>query len=110
LNFPAAISCKTVVVHHTPTGGSSVVVAISVPWPYGYGLRPYGVDRPSLSWLRVGVHERAKIDNSGEGVGYFNMVSYGTTLFKALGIVINFFNQEKSELYVELIVCTGSLN
>jgi hypothetical protein len=28
---------------------------------------------------------------TGEGVGYFNMGSYGTTLFKALGIVINFF-------------------
>ena len=51
------------------------------------------------------------IDNSGEGVGYFNMGSYGTTLFKALEIVINFFfYQEKSELYVEFIVCTSSLN
>ncbi len=29
------------------------------------------------------------IDNSDEGVGYFNMGSYGTTLFKALAIVIN---------------------
>ena len=34
----------------------------------------------------------------------------GTTLFKALAIVINFFNLEKSELYVELIVCSSSLN
>ena len=39
---------REVVVHHTPLG-SSVVVAISVPLPYG--LRPYGVDRPPLSWL-----------------------------------------------------------
>ena len=39
------------------------------------------------------------------------MGSYGTTLFKALEIIITiFFNQEKSELYVELIVCTSSLN
>ena len=40
---------RKVVVHHTPTKGSSVVVAVSVPLPYG--LRPYGVDRPPLSWL-----------------------------------------------------------
>jgi hypothetical protein len=40
---------RKVVVHHTPTGGSSVVVAVSVPLPYG--LSPYGVDRPPLSWL-----------------------------------------------------------
>ena len=40
---------RKVVVHHTPTGGSSVVVAVSVPLPYG--LRPYGVERPPLSWL-----------------------------------------------------------
>ena len=71
----------------------------------------------------VGAHERAqmgrkleyvwipRIDNSGEGVGYFNMGSYGTTLFNALEIIIKFFfNQEKSELYVELIVSTSSLN
>ena len=35
---------KTVVVHP-----SCVVVAVSVPGPYG--LRPYGVDRPPLSWV-----------------------------------------------------------
>ena len=47
----------------------------------------------------------------GEGVGYINMGSYGTTLFKALEIIIKiFFNQKKSELYVELIVWTSSLN
>ena len=51
----------------------------------------------------VGVHERAqmgrkleyvwipRIDNSGEGVGYFNMGSYGTTLFNALEIIIKIF-------------------
>ena len=51
----------------------------------------------------VGVDERAKmgrkleyvwiprIDNSGEGVGYFNMGSYGTTLFNALEIIIKIF-------------------
>jgi hypothetical protein len=33
--------------------------------------------------------EFTRIDNSGEGVGYFNMGSYGTTLFKGLAIVIN---------------------
>ena len=40
------------------------------------------------------------------------MGSYGTTLFNALEIIIKifFFNQEKSELYVELIVSTSSLN
>jgi hypothetical protein len=42
---------REVVVHHTSLG-SSVVVAISVPLPYG--LRPYGVDRPPLSWLWLG--------------------------------------------------------
>jgi hypothetical protein len=26
---------RKVVVHHTPTGGSTVVVAVSVPLPYG---------------------------------------------------------------------------
>ena len=36
-------------VHHTPARGSSVVVAISVP--YCRGLMDYGVDRPPLSWL-----------------------------------------------------------
>ena len=53
--------------------------------------------------LMVGVHERAqmgrkleyvwipRIDNSGEGVGYFNMGSYGTTLFNALEIIIKIF-------------------
>jgi hypothetical protein len=40
---------RKVVVHHTPTGGSTVVVEISVPLPYG--LRSYGVERPPLSWL-----------------------------------------------------------
>ena len=30
-------------VHHNPTRGRSVVVAISMPW--SYRLRPYGVDR-----------------------------------------------------------------
>ena len=51
----------------------------------------------------VGVHERAKmgrkleyseltwIVNYGEDVGYFNIGSYGTTLVKALAIIINFF-------------------
>ena len=52
-SVPWGLRLFPVVVHHTPTGGSSVVVAISV-WPYG-------VDRPPLSWLRVGVHERAKM-------------------------------------------------
>ena len=40
---------RKLVVHHTPTGGSTVVVAVFVPLPYG--LRPYGVERPPLSWL-----------------------------------------------------------
>jgi hypothetical protein len=44
-----------------------------VPWPYG--LRPYGVDRPPLSWLRVGVHERAKM---GRKLEYYEL----TTLVK----------------------------
>ncbi len=44
---------RKVIVHHTPTGGSTVVVAISVPLPYG--LRPYGVERPPLSWLCHGL-------------------------------------------------------
>jgi hypothetical protein len=29
---------RKLVVHHTPTGGSTVVVAISVPLPYGLFL------------------------------------------------------------------------
>jgi hypothetical protein len=38
------------------------------------------------------------------------MGPYMSTIFKALAIVIVFCNQEKSELHVELIVCTSSLN
>ena len=56
----------------------------------------------------VGVHERAqmgrkleyvwipRIDNSGEGVGYFNMGSYGTTLFNRPGSDAALPNLKKS--------------
>ena len=63
--------------HHTPTAGSSVVVAVSVPLPYG-------VDRAPLSWLWFCKHAHWKCKGGKKYAINWSKSNYRLINFKCL--------------------------